>query len=281
MCEFFSCLITKQGKCVWDRNTASHEELVAKAGLADGKLKDREFVRCELTPEKPMDFFSPASEWTFKVDEEGTLPKWFNERRAEQAARKAVGECLKPLNLKEVKRFIDSIPRVKFYSMNTPVKKEWVHSTGENWVAAGNAARDAAWNAAGNAAGDAAWNTAWNAAWNAARDAAGNAAGNAARDAAWNAARDAAGNAAGNAGLLARCLLAKDKLGAKHLKHARARWAVWKRGYGLRCDVNGKLYTYGLNKKPVPRKKEKETKKNSGSSGLGNQRVSKEEARGA
>jgi len=25
---------------------------------------------------------------------------------------------------------------------------------------------------------------------------------------------------------------------------------VWRRGYGLRCDVNGTLYVYGLTKKP-------------------------------
>ena len=31
---------------------------------------------------------------------------------------------------------------------------------------------------------------------------------------------------------------------AKHWTHARARWEVWQRGYGLLCDVNGVLYTY-------------------------------------
>jgi hypothetical protein len=30
----------------------------------------------------------------------------------------------------------------------------------------------------------------------------------------------------------------------KHKKHLRDRWDVWKRGYGLVCDVGGVLYTY-------------------------------------
>ena len=67
------------------------------------------------------------------------------------------------------------------------------------------------------------------------------AAGGAAGDAAWGAAWDAA--------LLARCKLARLK--GKHLKHAEARWDVWRRGYALRCDVNGVLYAYCLNKKPA------------------------------
>ena len=34
----------------------------------------------------------------------------------------------------------------------------------------------------------------------------------------------------------------KDK--AKHLKHTKARWEVWQKGYGLLCDVDGVLYVY-------------------------------------
>jgi len=30
----------------------------------------------------------------------------------------------------------------------------------------------------------------------------------------------------------------------KHINHAKARMEVWKKGYGLYCGVNGKLYVY-------------------------------------
>jgi len=70
----------------------------------------------------------------------------------------------------------------------------------------------------------------------------------AARDAAWAAARDAAraaaGDAAWDAALLSRCLVVSDLIDPKHLAHARARWDVWRRGYGLLCDVDGVMYVY-------------------------------------
>jgi hypothetical protein len=31
------------------------------------------------------------------------------------------------------------------------------------------------------------------------------------------------------------------------MKHAEARMEVWKKGYGLRCDANDKLYVYAKN----------------------------------
>lgn len=72
------------------------------------------------------------------------------------------------------------------------------------------------------------------------RDAACNAARNAARDAACNAAWDAAESAA----LLALCLTVSDLIDPRHLSHAEASMDVWRKGYGLLCDVQGVLYVY-------------------------------------
>jgi hypothetical protein len=110
------------------------------------------------------------------------------------------------------------------------------------WDAAWDAARDAAGAAARDAARDAAWAAAWDAAGDAARAAAGDAAGAAARDAAGDAAWDAAGDAA----LYTRVefVCAGLNLEEKHREHARARWEVWAKGYGLLCDVDGALYVY-------------------------------------
>jgi len=35
----------------------------------------------------------------------------------------------------------------------------------------------------------------------------------------------------------------------KHIKYAESEMEVWRRGYALYCDVNGKLFVYGLKKK--------------------------------
>ena len=83
--------------------------------------------------------------------------------------------------------------------------------------------------------------------------AAGAAAWDAARDAAWDAARDAAGAVAWaatwDAAIFARMLVCLDlEMDGKHLVHLNARMEVWRKGYALKCDVNGVLYVYAKKK---------------------------------
>ena len=89
-----------------------------------------------------------------------------------------------------------------------------------------------------DAASGAARGAAWDAAWGAARDAAWDAARGAARGAAWDAARDAE--------LKVQTDFICDGLDIdqRHRDHAEARWNVWRKGYGLLCDVDGVLYVY-------------------------------------
>jgi hypothetical protein len=121
----------------------------------------------------------------------------------------------------------------------------------EAWVAARSAARwagrhgMAAWAAAWVAARDAACDAALVAARVAARDAAGAAAQRAAYGASCDAALVAARDAAGDARLWSRVLVCDGlPLAQRHIDHARARMDVWRRGYGLLCDVDGVLYVY-------------------------------------
>ena len=82
----------------------------------------------------------------------------------------------------------------------------------------------------------------WAAAWDAARAAAG--------DAAWGAARGAAWGADWDAGLYVQTEFVCEgtNLPKKHIKHARDRMKVWRKGYALRGDVNGVLYVYAPEK---------------------------------
>ena len=68
----------------------------------------------------------------------------------------------------------------------------------------------------------------------------------AARDAAGDAARDAAWDAAWDAALFAKGIYICSGLNleSKHKTHIRKRMEVWQKGYGLLCDVGGKLYVY-------------------------------------
>lgn len=82
MCNFWSAVITKQGKVFWSKENSSHEVILKAAGLKDDKLADRDFVRVEIAPMSKALLFSKREEdWAFKVDEEGTLPSWFSGRR--------------------------------------------------------------------------------------------------------------------------------------------------------------------------------------------------------
>jgi hypothetical protein len=272
MCKFFSCIIKRENlEIVWDKDTSSHEDLIKKFNLKDDnvELNKRDFVRLEMTMNENTFFSSNINDWTLKVDEQGTVPVWYskNENVIRNKLFKIIKELIKPFsrNVDKCQEFIKSIPKIKYFSMMGKVSLSWNLSIKDRWDAAGNAARDAAGNAArnaavnaaGNAAGNAAWDAAWdaarnaarNAAWDAAGDAAGDAAVNAARNAAGNAAWDAAGNAARDAAIYCRCLLVSHLIDKKHLIHTKSRMDVWKKGYGLRCDVNGKLFVYGIKKK--------------------------------
>ena len=79
MCKFWSCLVTRQGKVVWNGNINSHAELITKAGLKDDKLVDRDFVKIEITPVKELTV--SRKNWVLRVDDEGTLPEWFERQR--------------------------------------------------------------------------------------------------------------------------------------------------------------------------------------------------------
>jgi len=280
MCNFWSCIITKDMKVLWDRDITSHEELVKKYSLKDDKLENREFVRLEI---KPTDIRSKRkSDWMFKVDEEGTMPSWYSGARRHCEAlvwrtwQEAMKQTLWKLPLEVADANVKEIKGIKYLKMNGKLRANWHVSFGAILPEARAAAGDAARAAAGAAAGDAAWDAARDAARAAARDAARAAAGDAARDAAraaawdaagaaagdaaWDAAGDAAGAAAGDAAWAAAwdaaiytrvkfCVALKAKLDTKHIKHAEERMDVWRRGFGLYCDVNGKLYVYAVGKK--------------------------------
>jgi len=148
-------------------------------------------------------------------------------------------------NTKKVKELLAEIPKVPFFKQVGPPKKAWRVFTAPTLDAARDAARgaargaawDAAWGAARGAARGAAWDATWGAAWDATWGAAW--------DATWGAARGAARDFA----LAAQLLVVADLEypgKAKHQKHVKERLEVWRRGWGLLCDVDGVLYVYGL-----------------------------------
>ncbi len=87
MCEYFSCIVTREGKVLWCEDN-SHEETIKRANLKDDKLKDRDFVRIEV---KNGDMKN------YCVDEESTLPSWY--KLSEKFFKTKTAKILKRLNL--------------------------------------------------------------------------------------------------------------------------------------------------------------------------------------
>ncbi len=70
MCEFFSCIVTREGDLFFCEDH-SHEEIIRRAKLRDTDAHVRHWVRVEVTP--TMDGWGPV-----RVDE-STVPAWWTE----------------------------------------------------------------------------------------------------------------------------------------------------------------------------------------------------------
>ena len=260
MCNFWSGLLLRSGKVAWSPKTSSHSELIKENNLDDEipieDISALEFVPFEVTPKDLVFHAKERDYWELAINLK-ELPAWFTSQRVKMECliwnewEKAMSETLWKLRLENIPKVVEEIKQIKYFSQKGKIKPSWHVSYGKTWdaargaagIAAGNAARIAAWNAARDAAGIAAGNAAGIAAGIAAGDAAGIAAG--------NAAGIAAGNAAWDATLYCRIMILTEdsRVAKEHIKHADDRMEVWRGGYGLYGDVNGKLYVYAIKPK--------------------------------
>jgi len=95
LCRYLSCVVTNDFKAHWKKQSVDHESILDDLKLPDATLRNRTFVRIEITPETDPPTRKPE-DWKLRVDEEGTLPEWFIEHRtkAETACWKAWEESV-------------------------------------------------------------------------------------------------------------------------------------------------------------------------------------------
>lgn len=221
MCKYASFVLTKD-QVFWSKKSESHEEIIRENNLCecDSSRTRINIVRVEISPVK---VWGDLSRWAYKVDQDN-VPDWYDAKECEARTRKALAKKVDKQLLsafRDLDKLLAEIAKVKYFQPAGSPVKSWKIFYGKTW--------------------NAAWNAAWAAA--AAADAA------AAEDAAWNAAGDAARAAASDAALIARIIVCKGlPLDTQHIRHAKARWNVWKRGYALLCDVDGVLYVYAAAK---------------------------------
>ena len=75
MCEFWSCILHRDGRVLHVLDEDSHEAIVQHYHLDDNKLADRDFIRIEITPGNALS--RDRADWGYRVDEPRTLPDWY------------------------------------------------------------------------------------------------------------------------------------------------------------------------------------------------------------
>ncbi|MCJ7459227.1 MAG: hypothetical protein MUP17_09570, partial [candidate division Zixibacteria bacterium] len=80
----------------WSKKTVNHEELLTEIKIEDVKLNERDFVRIEITPKDQDQITRNPDDWIFNVDEERTLPDWYemNIIKCQKACWKAWEESI-------------------------------------------------------------------------------------------------------------------------------------------------------------------------------------------
>ena len=78
MCNFFSCLVKKNGDILWDPDLDSHEDLVALFELKDTNQFRPSFARAEFVPPEDHKLIGNVKKWVLGVDE-SVKPDWFDD----------------------------------------------------------------------------------------------------------------------------------------------------------------------------------------------------------
>ena len=123
MCDYFSCIITRDLNVHWlKQNPQDHQAIVDSTKLDEKKLENRDFVRIEITPKDPAHITRNQDDWTLRIDEERTLPDWYekNVAKATKACWKAWTESVKiniALNDESVNNLTDTF--IKLYGSSS------------------------------------------------------------------------------------------------------------------------------------------------------------------
>jgi len=92
MCIGKGMIVTRvHGEPLFRMDSNDHAPIVEKFNLRDTKLVDRDWVRIELLPCGDL-FSTKEADWEYRVDEEGTLPAWY-----EETAEAWIDRCLRTL----------------------------------------------------------------------------------------------------------------------------------------------------------------------------------------
>ena len=88
MCNFWSCIVTKNGEVLFDEMSDRHEDIIEKYKLVDDTADPAllKFARVEINPPNG-DVFAHINDWVFKIDQ-SIIPTWFTKENEKSCYKK-------------------------------------------------------------------------------------------------------------------------------------------------------------------------------------------------
>ena len=102
MCEFFSCILKKDGTVLWNNKKGelfiddSHEKIIEEYKLDANKDETKTYIRVEITPKDDDIYNHKKGNWEIEIDED-TTPDWYtrNIPKYEKQLMGALTTCFK------------------------------------------------------------------------------------------------------------------------------------------------------------------------------------------
>ena len=88
MCNFWSCIVTKNGEVLFDEMSDRHEDIIDKYKLVDDTADPAllKFARVEINPPNG-DVFAHINDWVFKIDQ-SIIPTWWTKENEKSCYKK-------------------------------------------------------------------------------------------------------------------------------------------------------------------------------------------------
>ncbi len=153
MCRAFSCIVTKDGRIIWELGKDSHDQLIDLAKIKDDTTDGDliKFAKIEITPDKG--YLYPESSWTLKVDE-NTAPRWLTKAKKElcwQACAEWKKQLYSGFNLEEARNPINplKLQPQEVTEHDIELLQKWA-SVGDNmWASVGDSVGASVWASVG------------------------------------------------------------------------------------------------------------------------------------
>jgi len=88
MCKAFSCVVKRNGECIWEAGIDGHDELISKYKVRDDTIDMEEIsnAKVEIIPnqKRKYPYLYPDSKWDLIIDEKVT-PSWLKEKDIDSA----------------------------------------------------------------------------------------------------------------------------------------------------------------------------------------------------